>query len=157
MPTIEAITEVENRYSGQDGEASLGEAFSMLQERWASGARDRETALRLAFLAWYSCSEPAWLTGLPDEQSTSTIFRDAFATLGGERSTDAEVCFTVGLMAELFPYCIGDEAYWLSVGKTLRARARRLAPQGVLPAIFSGRGAYGKYFAHMAASHKAGS
>jgi hypothetical protein len=157
MPTLEAITEVENRYSGQGGEPSLGQAFAMLQERWASGARDRETALRLAFLAWYSCSEPTWLTGLPDDQNTSTVFLDAFATLGGAQSSDVEVCFAVGLMAELFPYCIGDEAYWLSVGNMLRARARALAPRGLQPSQFSGRGAYGEYFAHMVATHKAGS
>lgn len=157
MPSLEIITEVESRYTCRNGEPSLGEAFAMLQERWKSGNRDRETALRLLFLSWYSCSEPTWLTGLPDDQNTSIIFTDTFAALGGEQSSDAEVCFTVGLMAELFPWCIGDETHWLAVGAKLSSRARELSPQGFLPTLFAGRGAYGEYFAHMVASQKAGS
>lgn len=154
MQSLKAITEVEERYCGRGGEASLGKAFAMLQERWSSGARDRETALRLAFLAWYSCSEPTWLTGLPENQSTSSVFQDAFAALGGEESSDPEVCFAFGLMAELFPWCIGDEAHWLSVGKALRSRANALAPEGLSGSLFSGRGAYGEYFAHMVEAHR---
>ncbi|MEA9579502.1 hypothetical protein VC218_11450 [Xanthomonas nasturtii] len=157
MISLEAITEVESRYSGFNGMPSLGEAFAMLQERWEFGDRDRETALRLLFLAWYSCSEPTCLTGLPDDQRTSTIFVDTFAALGGEQSSDAEVCFAVGPMAELFPRCIGDEAHWLALGNKLSSRAHELSPQGFPPSFFKGRGSYGEYFAHIAASHKAGS
>ncbi len=87
MHSLEAITKVEDRYSGPKGQPSLGEAFDMPQARWASGARDRETCLRLAFLAWYSCAEPNGYTGLPqDQELTSAIFSDALAALGGEQS-----------------------------------------------------------------------
>jgi hypothetical protein len=152
MHSLEEITRVENRYvSG--GERALGEAFSMLQVRWMAGMRDRETCLRLAFLAWYACAEPAGLTELPndDQEVTAAVFSSALEGLGGERTSDAEACYALGLMATMFPWAISvkDEAHWQHVGEQLSARSRLLAPDGFSPPDFSGRGAYGHYFSHM--------
>ncbi len=152
MISLDAITQVENRYVAAASRPTLGEAFEMLLTRWKQGARDRETALRIAFLAWYSCSEPVCFTGLPGGVRPGPMFKEAFEALGGEDAEDAEVCFVVGLMAELFPWCLGDEAHWVAVGGRLSARARELAPRGVPAEQFDGRGAYGAYFAHMLAS-----
>lgn len=160
MHSLEAITKVEDRYTGPQGEASLGEAFTMLQGRWASGARDRETCLRLAFLAWYSCAEPNGYTELPsDQELTSTTFAHALAALGGEQSTDPEACYTLGLMAKMLPWaiCAKNEAYWRHVGESLTLRARELAPQGLAPSKFVSRGAYGEYFSQQSPNLKAGS
>lgn len=160
MHSLEAITKVEDRYSGPKGQPSLGEAFDMLQARWASGARDRETCLRLAFLAWYSCAEPNGYTGLPqDQELTSAIFSDALAALGGEQSNDPEVCYTLGLMAKIFPWaiCAKNEAHWRHVGESLTMRAEELAPQGLTSSEFASRGAYGGYFSHQSKNLEAGS
>jgi len=128
----------------------------MLRARWAAGERDRETALRLFFLSWYAGCEPPFLTGIPTESDTVRICSETFALLGGTETTDPEVCFVVGLMAELFPGCLGDEAYWVEAGQLLTGRAARLQPTGPSAATFAGRGAYGEYFSHML-SARAGS
>ena len=160
MHSLDAITKVEDRYAGPQGQPSLGEAFTMLQARWASGARDRETCLRLAFLAWYSCAEPNGYTGLPDDQElTSGIFARALAALGGELSSDPEVCYTLGLMAKMFPWaiCAKNETHWRRVGENLILRAEALAPQGLTASGFVSRGAYGRYFSHQSPNLKASS
>ena len=152
MRDLDEITKVEERYALPSGEPSLGEAFRLLRERWSSGARDRETGLRLMFLAWYSCSEPTSLTGLPLER-TEDIFGEVFRGLGGEQSEDAELLYAVAVMAgkNSFPWCCGDEATWLNIAARCTERFRALRPEGFAPADFRGRGAYGDYFAHMAA------
>jgi hypothetical protein len=154
MPTLESISEIESLYKGPNGSPSLGTAFTMLRTRWTEGARDRETALRLAFLVWYSCSEPSFLTGLPDDDCSPLIFSDAFSSLGGSDSTDPEVCYVFGIMAELFPFCCGNEEYWAAMGARLTERLDKLLPQGLSPAVFAGRGTYGEYFTHMASNYK---
>jgi len=150
MPSLASITEIENRYT--NGEPSLGSAYALLRERWADGPRDRETALRLLFLAWYSNAEPPFLTGLPDGDHFAVV-SETFNALGGAASTDAEVCFVVGLMASLFPCCLGDETEWSNLGHVLWRRAEALAPGTLTAADFEGRGAYGEYFAHMLRNH----
>jgi hypothetical protein len=160
MYSLGEITSVEDRYAGPKGKPSLGEAFSMLQSRWSAGARDRETSLRLAFLAWYAHAEPNGYTGLPDDQElTSSIFSAALDALGTEQTSDPEVCYTLGLMAKMFPWAISvkQQAYWAAVGERLSARAHSLVPQGLPPSLFSERGAYGRYFAHMVSSGTRGS
>ena len=151
MHSVEIITAVEDRYCATQGNPSLGEAFEMWALRWSSGLRDRETALRLMFLAWYSCSEPNDLTGLPCDERLKQTFADAFESLGGANSTDAEVCYVVGLMARLFPWCIGEEGNWSRTGLALTQRAQLLALEGIQPRVFQNRGVYGEYFAHMLA------
>ena len=156
MKDLDEITEVEDRYALPSGQPSLGEAFLLLRERWMSGARDRETGLRLMFLAWYACSEPNTLTGLPLER-TDSIFGEVFRDLGGEHSEDAELLFAVAVMAgkNSLPWCCGDEATWLEVAARCRERFKALRPGGFAPADFRGRGAYGDYFAQMVASSSA--
>lgn len=149
MVSIATITQIEQQYV-EKGCQTLGSAYTMLQHRWKDGARDKETALRLLFLAWYSCSEPDFLTGLDEDLGNKDVFTNVFSELGGMDCQDPEVCFAVGFMAEIFPYCIGDEKLWEEKGKTLRARGKELKPDGYPPAYFEGRGAYGDYFAHMA-------
>jgi hypothetical protein len=158
MVTLQEITQVENRYC-QNGAESLGEALGMLRERWNSGDRDRETTLRLMFLIWYSCAEPGFLTGLQHDDDFSGLFHEAFMSLGGRLSDDAEVCAVVGLMARMFPYCLcnpsapnyrEEEALCAKLGRHLTLRAAKLCPEGFKPEAFVGRGAYGQYMAHMA-------
>jgi hypothetical protein len=148
MDDLAAITGVECRYT-EHGEPSLGEAYELLQSRWNAGGRDRETALRLLFLAWYSCSEPPFLTGLSMDAPYADVFADVFSHLGEEQSSDPEFLFAVGVMATSFPYCIGPESEWEAVGKRCVHRAAELRPEGFEPGWFEGRGAYGNYFAHM--------
>ncbi|MBI5933902.1 MAG: hypothetical protein HY867_09360 [Chloroflexi bacterium] len=149
MVSLVIITQIEQQYV-EKGCQTLGSAFTMLQHRWKDGARDKETALRLLFLAWYSCSEPDFLTGLDEDLGNKAIFINVFTELGGMDCQDPEVCFTVGFMAETFPWCIGDEKSWEQKGLALRTRGRELKPNGYPPAHFEGRGAYGNYFSHMA-------
>jgi hypothetical protein len=144
------IAEIEESYTARlpDGR-NLGDAYDALRERFDCGHRDRETCLRLMFLAWYACSEPPELTGLPDD-GTKDVFRAAFEELGGELAADPEVLFTTGLMASMFPYCCGSEAEWSAIGDRLTKRYEAVpAASKLTESVFDGRGAYGKYFAHM--------
>ncbi len=153
---LDDITGIEDRYvSG--GERALGQAYEALLERFERGSRDRETCLRLMFLAWYSCSEPSFLTGLPEDNPGAPwrdVFKAALVELGGEQSEDPELLFTVGLMASMFPYCCGDEQEWSSIGNDFKQRYWTLPPGDKLTeSAFAGRGAYGQYFAHMVRVH----
>jgi hypothetical protein len=156
VPSLIEINKAEQGYLGPDGNPVLGEAFGMLLARWASGERDRETALRMLFLIWYCNAEPPFLTGLPTEHAAVTLCLETFAALGGAGTTDPEIGFVVGLMADLIPWCLGDEGYWAEVGRTLTSRAAKLQPGGPPRAVFAGRGAYGQYFSHVL-SARAGS
>src|SRR3954449_8933882 len=100
MMQLDEITQVENRYVGRR-EPSLGVAYEALLERWERGFRDTETCLRLMFLAWYSCSEPGFLTGLPE--SASGVFHQVFVWLGGDSDSEPEVLLVIGWMASSFP------------------------------------------------------
>jgi hypothetical protein len=148
IPSIDTITTVEDRYYDSE-EQSLGEAFKLWDQRWKNGAHDRETAFRLAFLAWYARTEPNCFTGLPDDVDTPTVFSEAFVSLGGEASSDPETCYVFGAMARMFPWALEDEIRWETVGKKLTAKARLASPEGVKLEWFKGRGAYGHYFSHI--------
>lgn len=148
-PSIVEINKAEQDYLGHDGSPVLGRAFDMLTARWTAGDRDRETALRLFFLSWYANCEPPFLTGLPTDRDTAAICSDTFAALGGADTSDPEVCFIVGLMAERFPWSLGDETRWAEIGRLLSSRAAKLQPGGPLLSAFAERGAYGEYFSHM--------
>jgi hypothetical protein len=149
---LDDITELEQRYNGA-GERTLGQAYEALLERFEHGSGDREICLRLMFLAWYSCSEPSFLTGLPEDDPGCLmpgVFRAAFEELGGELSDDPELLFTAGLMASMFPYCCGPEHEWSAIGTALKKRHAALpAAARMAESAFVGRGAYGEYFAHM--------
>lgn len=150
---LDSITALEQLYV-EAGDPSLGKAYDALLERFDGGQRDRETCLRLMFLAWYSCSEPEFLTGLPysdPEGQHGRVFRATFEQLGARSSKDPEVIFTASLMTSMFPYCCGPEPEWSAIGEELKARLAAL-PVASRPSAtsFTGRGAYGHYFAHMA-------
>lgn len=148
---LDEIGEIERLYTEGAEEPSLGGAYAALLSRFDNDQADRETCLRLLFLAWYACSEPGFLTGLPEEQATSDVFGRVFDRLDGEDTDDPEVLGVVGLMASNFPYCCGDEGHWATVGARLRQRYRSLPPAHRFgPDHFKGRGAYGRYMAQMA-------
>jgi hypothetical protein len=146
---IDEIIEIENRYH-DESEQSLGRAHAALLDRWTQGLIDRETCLHLMFLTWYACSEPGVLTGLPDEAWMPSLFADAFERLGGERTTDREVIFATCTMASRsYAHCCGDEQNWTAVGERLQRRFDELPRSQLSPDQFEGRGAYGRYFAHI--------
>ncbi len=58
--------------------------------------------------------------------------------------------YIVGLMAHLTPYLLGNLDVWESRSKRYQLLYRELAPEGIDPKIFEGRGAYGDYFAGQA-------
>lgn len=152
MRDFEEIDALEAQYRGPSGKPTLGRSYELLNERWQNGARDRETALRLLFLAWYSCSEPAHLTGLGAANPAPQLITDLFTNVGGEDAANEEVWFVVSIMAEVAPWCLGDEKYWQEVGQRFRSRLRERDVR-VRPALFDRRGAYGDYFAHQARVH----
>ena len=147
MLSIDEITRIEDRYC-QNGEQSLGEAFKELLHRWERGQRDRETAFRLLFLSWYASAEPDWLTGLTGSPDAGAVFRRLSEHLDEQLEGDDEYHFVAGYMATLFPWCCGDEAEWTKRGRKHLRRVKSAALIGD-PMIFSGRGAYGHYFAHI--------
>jgi hypothetical protein len=147
---FDEITAIERDYALPSGKPTLGEAFALLKARWQAGRRDLETGLRLMFLAWYASAEPPCLTGLPTQEDTGLVFWEVFAHFGGSTSTEPELLYAVGLMCGLFPWCVGEEEKWSSVGVECNNTARRLKPESYPSEHFEGRGAYGNYFAHMA-------
>jgi hypothetical protein len=155
------ITEIENRYV-VDGEPVLGLAYAAFLERWELGSRDRETCLRLLFLAWYACVEPESLTSLTSRIvvddancSRALLFGQIFDWLGGVSLSDPEALLVVGWMAK-WPYCCGAgaEDAWVAVGTTFDQRYNDLSEgQKVSSAAFHARGAYGQYFEHVSRQH----
>jgi len=119
--------------------------YADLLSRWNSGERGREIGLRLLFLAWYCLAEPAFLTGLPDDGSSLEVVREVFDWLGGEETEDPELQAVVAVMARVAADALGDADEWTRVGRAFEVRAPALDTFD-----FSGRGAYGEYFAHQA-------
>ncbi len=109
----------------------------MLHRQWQAGTRAREQALHLLFLSWYSCSEPVNLSGLEGVASSEAFIDELFGFLGGEEAQDAEVMFTVAVMAEVAPWCLGSEQRWdeslIASGRVSRAVCprRKSSPEGV--------------------------
>ena len=127
-------------------------AHQLLRDQWRSGERDRELGLHLMSLAWYLLMEPEHFTGLDPAKAnsgglTATLneAHDWLLPLGSE-SDDAEVLYAAGLMAHLAPWLFGDSATWSDRSEAYRSRHRHLAPKGINPVVFEGRGAYGDYF-----------
>ena len=147
-----AILDLENRSVGPGGEPTLGDALELAASEWRSGNRDRELRLHVLFLCWYCAVEPPFLTGLKESTFPSTrlpqLFQDVYDTFKDGILDDAEGLFIVGLMAQLAPWALGEDAStWNSRSATFRARYRKLLPGGLSPTAFAGRGAYGEYFA----------
>ena len=71
--------------------------------------RDRERALRLMYFSWLRWAEPPFVIGYAGDPSAPELWREAFIYLGEESSTDDEFLYVFGIMAELFPFALGDE------------------------------------------------
>ena len=153
------------------GVPSLGKAADELLLRWRHNLRDAETAMRLVYLCWYRCCEPLHLTGLEDDlPSTDAII----AEFGDEEQLTAEMLFSIGMLAYLFPYCLGDETTWQHRATIYLQRATTVEPTSPLfrnwpyfigdsnaivdpevfirtevHARFHGRGAFGEYMKHL--------
>jgi hypothetical protein len=133
---------------------ALGQAYGFLRDLWRTGQRERDVGLHLMFLAWYIELEPAHLTGrdqqpIPSDELSAT-FSQVHAYFAASIEGDVEMLYVVGVMAKLCPWCLGDSAEWHARALEYRRLYRRLAPAGLNPAIFDGRGYYGDYFASQA-------
>lgn len=126
----------------------MEKSYAELKARWLKGERERELALHLLFFAWMHWADPPFVTGMADDPMAEDLWHEAFVYLGGADSTDAEVLYVSGIMAELFPYALGDEAEWEKRGLTMQTRAKEIEPTGLSSALFEDRGEYGRYFAH---------
>ena len=152
MNLPDEILELENRSIGAEGEPTLGKALLLAANEWRSGNRDRELRLHLLFLAWYCNIEPEHLTGV-DESLISrsglpSLFLDVYETFAANIQDDVESLYVVGIMAQISPWLLGgDIATWDARSEAFRVRYRKLLPNGLTPAHFEGRGAYGDYFA----------
>lgn len=122
--------------------------YRELKTRWLTGERDRELGLRLMFFAWMHWADPPFVTGMTDDPMADLLWHETFAQFGGENSTDAEFLYVSGIMAELFPWALGDETEWKQRGLRMQARANEVQPTGISLAVFEDRGEYGEYFAH---------
>jgi hypothetical protein len=128
-------------------------AYAELKARWIAGERDRDLGLRLMFLAWMHWADPPFVTDLTDDPEAEGLWRDVFAYSGGETSTDAEFLFVSGIMAELFPYALGDEKEWTQRGSRMKSRAIELQPTALSLSTFDDQDEYGRYFRHQLLVH----
>ncbi|HEV7508452.1 MAG TPA: hypothetical protein VGS07_26455 [Thermoanaerobaculia bacterium] len=152
MTFPQAILDLENRSVGARGEATLGRALELAVAEWRSGNDERELRLHLLFLSWYCNVEPPHLTGLDESRAPSSdlpqLFQEVYRSFGDGILDDAECLYTIGLMANLTPWLLGeDETTWEARSLAFRARYRQLLPDGLTATHFEGRGAYGDYFA----------
>jgi hypothetical protein len=132
--SIADVTALESDYVDR-GQPSLLAPRSALVERWELGCRDRETALRLAFLDWYSCSEPDFLTGMPELSASDASFFGECSEHLLVSYYDDEVGFVLGWMMKSFPYCCGagPVSDWLSRGESLGQNMRLPAEGRIRP------------------------
>ena len=147
MSVCEKVTALEDAHRGRapEEEPSLWRAYDLLLEQWNAGVRDHEITLRLAFLAWYSWAEPAFLTGL--REAPPSLVCDLFEAL--EPFDDEEARFALHVMIEVSGDLLSDQD--LRLKDFVDRNQRRLDKRYCLtPALYSGRGAYGDYFFHQA-------
>lgn len=170
MNSLEDIAVLEKAY--ECGAKSLGTAAIALKARWDAGLRDQETFIRLAFLSWYSQSEPGYLTGLDQAQGLPTV-DDLYASYGGSSALEPDSMFVLGLISHGYAFCCGDESTWqrrseelfelaasrspsshvltnwrflLGLSNDPNGLRKSIAPE--LHARFSGRGYMGTYVLH---------
>lgn len=131
----------------------LASSREALIERWNKAPHDKETALRLAFIEWWSCSEPDFLTGLPAYDHDSSLFPELFTYLVSPSMIDLRVCFALGWMTKEFPWCCGcGPASWEPEGNALWAEYKR--SEGLDSTQFSDGSEFGRYFSHILKSHQ---
>lgn len=134
---------------------ALSASREALLSRWLSLPHDKETALRLAFLEWWSCSEPGFLTGLPEYRQDTSLFPELVSYLTSASEIDATVRFVVGWMSKSFPWCCGcGPDPWESVGAQLWSEFERSGDLDL--SQFSDDSEYGVYFTHVYASARPG-
>lgn len=124
----------------------LGKAHQLFMKRWKSGARNRETALRLLFLNWLALVEPPFLTGLDDEEINKEFNKELFYYLGGELSNDPEFLLVLSVMWEIGEWVLGEEKFWNEVGKNFCRRLSSIDKTPLSKEVFKNRGEYGHYF-----------
>ena len=87
------------------------------------------------------------LTGLEDDakggEDLSFLFNQVHDFFAPVILQDAEMLYAVGLLLHLFSFLLGDEAAWNERSAFYRKTYRGLSPNGIDPAVFDGRGAYG--------------
>jgi hypothetical protein len=146
--------DLENRSIGVDGKPTFAAAYEILHDAWCSGDRDRELGLHLMFLCWYMLIEPSHLTGLDEGRVPSSeltrVFNEVYDFMAPGNEADPEFLYVVGLMSVLAPWLLGDHETWEQRSREYQVRYRQLKPNGLDPAVFQGRGAYGDYFAGQA-------
>jgi len=124
---------------------ALQPAYDALVERWRT-SKDRETGLRLLFLAWYTVAEPEELTGLGDPQSR-IVAAGVFESLHRDLAEDPEFLLVGQYMISVCAWAFnGSEKEWEERGDACLDAAHRLGVPPLAPETFSGRGAYGAYF-----------
>lgn len=117
--------------------------WEMFFREWTGGTHSRDTALRLFFLAWYSCAEPQYLSGMEGVDPPPGLIDELFDYLGGQGVQDLETLFVIEFMADVAPWCLGNEHRWTGIAQTFRFRRKGRQPS---PEVFNGRGGYGDYF-----------
>jgi hypothetical protein len=152
MPISLDTLELENRGYAQNGEPVLIDAYRSLKEQWNGGDRDRELGLHLIFLSWYGLVEPPFVFGEYDveEDRLQETFNEVFEYFRPQMDSDPEFLYVVGLAAHLFPFMLGNETEWENRAIEFQKKYRQLKPDGIEPQVFENRGAYGKYYGHMA-------
>jgi hypothetical protein len=144
--------ELETRHIGADGEPTLHAAFVVLRDHWLAGNRDRETALHLAFLAWYMMVD--FGTGYEEVQTEetdielATMFGEAHEWLDADGTSDPEVVYVFHVMMEVGTLFADEHGgCWEDSRRdAYRKRIQRLWPAGPNPELFAERGFYGDYF-----------
>jgi hypothetical protein len=123
-----------------------------LLEQWNAGYHTRELGLDLMFHCWYLLEEPATHTSFDPTRVPNSelikIFNEVHDSFALEIRQDPEMLYTVGLMAELSPWALGDENLWIARSLEYQNLYKHLEPNGLEPELFENRGEYGKYFAH---------
>jgi hypothetical protein len=122
--------------------------YRRLKAGWKRGSSNREEALHLLFLAWMHWADPPFVTGLEDDPDVYELWRTIYAHFGGAHSEDTEFLYVAALMADHFPYMLGDEQEWLLRAQEMEKRFLHFKPERFSPDFFEGRGDYGEYFAH---------
>jgi hypothetical protein len=146
----------EQQSIGIGGLPTLVKAYGILQNQWNDGDHDREIGLHLLFISWYGLVEPPQYTGFEAGnqedvwQDLQNTFNLVYAHFQKIIHTDPEMLYVIGLMAYLFPYSLGNEEKWKERSNVYHKMYRTYYPNGITPALFYGRGAYGAYFAHQA-------
>ncbi len=133
----------------------MEEHYRRLLQKWDAGDCDRECSLQLLFFCWMHWADPPFITNLDDDPRALDLWHEIFSHFGGEESHDPEFLFVAGIMAEIFPYCLGEEEAWKAAAKRMKERSLMLRPESFQREHFDGRGEYGRYFAHQASAASA--